>query len=133
LRTYLEAKGWLLTFEHPHGPGSPGFDNEINKKIYNKLLTLCRKGTTATYITKAALSDSWEAARYLLDRYEGFSKQREKSLRNLVDNLRHVNGTNISRHVDRFEKICDWPHGSQQSLQTTDQRGKDRLVSGVRH
>jgi hypothetical protein len=106
LRTYLEAKGWLVTFEHPHGPGSPGFDNEINKKIYNKLLTLCRKGTAATYITKAALSNGWEAARYLLDRYEGFSKQREKSLRNLVDNLRHVNGTNISRHVDRFEKIC---------------------------
>jgi hypothetical protein len=47
LRTYLEAKGWLLTFDHPHGPGSPGFDNEINKKIYNKLLTLCRKGTAA--------------------------------------------------------------------------------------
>ena len=80
--------------------------NEINKKIYNKLLTLCRKGTAATYITKAALSNGWEAARYLLDRYEGFSKQREKSLHNLVDNLRHVHGTNISRHVDRFEKIC---------------------------
>ena len=106
LRTYLEAKGWLSTIEHPHGPGSPGFDNEINKKIYNKLLTLCRKGTAATYITKAALSNGWEAARYLLDRYEGFSKQREKPLRTLVDNLRHVNGTNISRHVDRFEKIC---------------------------
>jgi hypothetical protein len=106
LRTYLEAKGWLLTFEHPHVPGSPGLDNEINKKIYNKLLTLCRKGTAATYITKAALSNGWEAARYLLDRYEGFSKQREKFFRNLVDNLRHVNGTNISRHVDRFEKIC---------------------------
>ncbi len=67
LRTYLEAKGWLLLFEHPHGPGSPGFDNEINKKIHNKLLTLCRKGTAATYITKADLSNGWDAARYLLE------------------------------------------------------------------
>jgi hypothetical protein len=32
LRAYLSAKNWLTTFEHPTGPGSPGFDNEINKK-----------------------------------------------------------------------------------------------------
>jgi hypothetical protein len=37
LRTYLEAKDWLTTFEHPTGPGTAGFDLEINKKIYNKL------------------------------------------------------------------------------------------------
>ena len=43
LRTFLEAKGWLTTFDHATGPGTPGFDNEINKKIYNKLLSLCRK------------------------------------------------------------------------------------------
>jgi hypothetical protein len=42
-RTFLEAKGWLTTFDHATGPGTPGFDNEINKKIYNKLLALCRK------------------------------------------------------------------------------------------
>jgi hypothetical protein len=45
LRTYLEAKGWLTTFDHKDGPGTAGFNTEINKKIYNKLLALCRKGT----------------------------------------------------------------------------------------
>ena len=68
LRTYLEAKGWLATFDHPTGPGTPGFNTEINKKIYNKLLALCRKGTAGTYVTKAAASNGWEAGRYLIDR-----------------------------------------------------------------
>ncbi len=106
LRTYFDAKGWLSTLEHPNGPGHVGFDNDINKKIYNKLLVLCRKGTAATYITKAAHFNGWEAARHLINSYESFSKQREKSLRNLMENLRHTHGTNISRHVDKFERIC---------------------------
>ncbi len=131
LRIYLEVKGLLVTFEHPHGHGSPGFDNEMNKKIYNKLLTLCRKGTAATYITKAALSNGWEAARYLLDRYEGFSKQREKSLRNLVDNLHHVNGTNISRHVDRFEKICGLMAHNNPSKSPTEEEKIDWFLASV--
>ncbi len=106
LRTYLEAKGWLTTFEHPTGPGTAGFDLDINKKIYHKLLALCRKGTAATYLTKAANFNSWEDARFLLDRYEGFSKQRQRSLRQLVETIRHVHGTNMSKHIDRFERIC---------------------------
>jgi hypothetical protein len=75
LRTFFEAIGWLTTFDHATGPGTPGFDNEINKKIYNKLLALCRKGTAGTYVTIFAASNGWEAGRYLLDRYEGFPKQ----------------------------------------------------------
>jgi hypothetical protein len=106
LRTYFEAKGWLETFEHPTGPGTVGFDLEINKKIYNKLLALCRKGTAATYVTKATNFNGWEAARWLIDRYEGLSKQRQHSLRQLIEQLRHVHGTNMSRHLDRFERIC---------------------------
>jgi hypothetical protein len=105
-RTYLEAKGWLATFEHATGPGTIGFDNELNKKIYNKLLSLCQKGTAATYITKAANFNGWEAAKYLLEKYEGFSKQRQQSLRKLIENIRHTHGTNMSRHVDKFERIC---------------------------
>ena len=69
LRTYLEAKGWLDTFDHQTGPGTPGFNTEINKKIYNKLLALCRKGTAGTYVTKAASSNGWEAGKYLIERY----------------------------------------------------------------
>jgi hypothetical protein len=57
LRTYLEVKDWLTTFEHPTGPGTAGFDLETNKKIYNKLHALCRKGTAVTFITKAAHCD----------------------------------------------------------------------------
>jgi hypothetical protein len=68
LRTYFEAKGWLSTFEHPTGPGTVGFDIEVNTKIYHKLLALCRKSTAATYVTKAAYFNCWEAARFLLDR-----------------------------------------------------------------
>jgi hypothetical protein len=84
-RTFLEAKGWLKTVDHAAGPGTPGFDNEINKKIYNKLLALCQKGTAATYVTKAAAPNGWEAGRYLIDRYEGFSKQRQNSLKVLIE------------------------------------------------
>jgi hypothetical protein len=72
--TYFEAKGWLSTFEHPTGPGTVGFDIKVNTKIYHKLLVLCHKGTAATY------------ARFLLDRYEGFSKLRQLSLRQLIEN-----------------------------------------------
>ncbi len=57
-------------------------------------------------MTKAANFNGWEAAKYLLERYKGFSKQRQRSLRQLIENLRHVNGTNMSRHVDKFERIC---------------------------
>ena len=106
LRTYLEAKGWLDTFDHKTGPGTPGFNTEINKKIYNKLLALCRKGTAGTYVTKAASSNGWEAGRYLIERYEGFSKKRAHSLQNLIENIRHIHGTNMTRHIDKFERIC---------------------------
>jgi len=57
LRTYLSAKDWLTTFEHPVGPGAPGFNNEVNKKLYNKLLMLCKTGHAVTYIKKMAEFD----------------------------------------------------------------------------
>jgi hypothetical protein len=64
LRTYLSAKDWLTTFEHPVGPGTPGFNNEINKKLYNKLLMLCKSGHAITYIKKAAEFDGHGAGSY---------------------------------------------------------------------
>ncbi len=45
------------------------------------------------------------AHKYLLERYEGFSKQRQQSLRKIIENIRHTHGTNMSRHVDKFERI----------------------------
>ena len=130
-RTFLEAKGWLSTAEHATGPGTVGFENEINKKVYNKILSLCQKGTASTYVTKAANFNGWEAAKYLLERYEGFSKQRQRSLRQLVENLRHIHGTNMSRHVDKFERICgQMAHNNPPNPQL---RKQDRLVSGLSH
>jgi hypothetical protein len=104
LRSYLEAKGWLATYDHPTGPGTTGFDTEINKKLYNKLTMLCTKGTAITYLRKAAEFDGWGAGKELRLRYHGFSKQRGKTLRNTVENLR-VHGTNITKYIDLFEKI----------------------------
>jgi hypothetical protein len=54
LRSYLEAKGWLATYDHPTGPGTAGFDTEIYKKLYNKLTMLCTKGTAITYLRKVS-------------------------------------------------------------------------------
>jgi hypothetical protein len=104
LRSYFAAKDWLSTFDHPAGPGAPDFNMAtINLKIYNKLTMLCHKGTA---IRMAAEFDGWGAGKSLLDRYRGFSKQRQRTLRHTIKNLRHVTGTNICTHIDLFEKLC---------------------------
>ena len=131
-RTFLEAKGWLTTFDHPTGPGTPGFNTEINKKIYNKLLALCRKGTAGTYVTKAAASNGWEAGRYLLDRYEGFSKQRATSLKNLVETIRHIHGTNMTRHIDKFERICGMMAHNSPTKPPSDEDKVDWFLNSVK-
>jgi hypothetical protein len=130
-RTFLETKGWLTTFDHPTGPGTPGFNTEINKKIYNKLLALCCKGTAGTYVTKAAASNGWEAGRYLLDRYEGFSKQRATSLKNLVETIKHIHGTNMTRHIDKFERICGMMAHNAPTKPPTDEEKVDWFLNSV--
>jgi hypothetical protein len=123
LRSYLEAKGWPQTYDHPTGPGTPGFDTEINKKLYNKLTMLCAKGTAITYLRKAAEFDGWGAGKQLKLRYHGFSKQRGKTLRNTVESLRHVHGTNITKHIDLFEKlITQMSHNDPLHPPTEEQR-----------
>jgi hypothetical protein len=106
-------------------------DNEINKKIYNKLLSLCQKGTAYTYVTKAANFNGWEAAKYLLERYEGFSKQRQRSLRQLVENLRHIHGTNMSKHVDKFERICGQMAHNNPTKPPTEEQKIDWFLDSV--
>ena len=105
-RTYLKAKGWLDTFLHPTGPGTPGFNQNINEKIYNKLTILCGRGNALTYVQSAAEFDGHGAGQQLLARYDGFSKQRNTALRKLIANLRHTSGTSITDHTDLFEKLC---------------------------
>ena len=104
-RTYLKGKGWLDTFEST-GPGSPDFNAGINSKIYNKLIILCGKGYALTYIQNAAEFDGLGAGRQLLARYDGFSKQRNRSLRKTIEQMRHTSGTSMSDHIDLFEKLC---------------------------
>jgi hypothetical protein len=123
LRTYLAAKNWFTTFEDPHDPGAPGFGNDINKKIYNKILMLCKAGHAVTYVKKAAEFDAHGAGRQLLLRYDGFSKQRHKSLRKAIEQLCYVNGTNITKHIDLFEKICgQLAHNNPAEPPTEEQR-----------
>jgi hypothetical protein len=131
LRTYLEEIGRLDTVDHKTGPGSPGFNTEINEKIYNKLLALCRKGTAGTYVTKAASSNGWEAGRYLIERYEGFSKQLAHSLQNLIENIRHIHGTNMTRHIDKFERICGMMAHSNPDKPPTDEDKVEWFLESV--
>ena len=123
LRTYLAAKDWLETFEHPTGPGAAGFNNAVNRKIYNKLIMLCKNGHALTYIKKAAEFDGHGAGKELLLRYDGYSKQRHRTLRKTIEQLRHVNGTNITKHIDVFEKICgQMAHNNPVNPPTEEQR-----------
>ena len=105
-RTYLKAKGWLDTFLHPTGPGTPGFNQGINEKIYNKLTILCGNGNALTYVQSAAEFDGHGAGQKLLARYDGFSKQRNTALRKLISTMKHTSGTSITDHTDLFEKLC---------------------------
>jgi hypothetical protein len=62
LRTYLEAKRWLDTFDHKTGPGTPGFNTEINKKIYNKLSALLPQGYSR-YLRYKSSINQWMGSR----------------------------------------------------------------------
>jgi hypothetical protein len=106
-RAYLQAKEWLATAEHPQGPGATDFNLKINSLIYNALVNLCQKGKAITYIEQAAEFDGHGANQQLLLRYEGFSKQKLQFLKKCIETMRHVSGTNMSHHVDKFEKICE--------------------------
>ncbi len=57
LRAYLQAKGWLKTFDHPIGAGATDFDSEINSSIYNLLMNLCNNGKANTYLESATEFD----------------------------------------------------------------------------
>jgi hypothetical protein len=73
LRAYLQAKGWLTTFDHPIGPctaiaPTQGFDMDKNREIYQKLHSKCWDGTAITYIRMAAEFDGHGAGKALKDR-----------------------------------------------------------------
>ena len=106
LRAYLQAKGWLKTFDHPIGPGAIDFDAEINSSIYSLLMNLCNNGKASTYLEGAAKFDGRGAGLALLARYDGFSKQKLAALKSCIERLRHINGTNMSEHVDNLKRCA---------------------------
>ena len=62
LRSYLQAKGWLETFDHDIGPGTPDsptpdFDHQINQKIYQKIQAKCFDRAANVYVRMAAEFD----------------------------------------------------------------------------
>ena len=84
LRAYLQAKGWLKTFDHPIGAGAKDFDIEINSSIYNLLMNLCNNGKASTYLEGAAEFDGRGAGLAFVARYDGFSKQKLVALKSCV-------------------------------------------------
>jgi hypothetical protein len=105
-RAYLKVKDWLSTHDHPIGPGAPDFDVGINDKIYNALTHLCGRGKASAYLENAGEFDDHGAGKQLMLRYDGFSKQKHSSLRKCLESIKHISGTNMSDHIDRFEKLC---------------------------
>ncbi len=84
---------------------------------------LCKAGHAVTYVKKAAVFDGHDGGHQLLLRYDGFSKQRQKSLRKTIEQLRQVNGTNITKHIDLFKKICgQLAHNNPAEPPTEEQR-----------
>jgi hypothetical protein len=113
LRAYLQAKGWLTTFDHPLGPGTaasptPGFDIEINEEIYQKLQYKYWDGTAITYIRMTAKFDGHGAGKQLKERYNKRSPQFLESYKKLAKEIRHVSGTSMPAHVDQFEAILSY-------------------------
>jgi hypothetical protein len=82
----------LDTFESA-GPHTAGFNPDFNAKIYNKLIILCGKGYALTYVQNAGKFDDVGAGRQLLARYDAFSRQRNRSLRKTIEQLKHTSGT----------------------------------------
>ncbi len=105
-RAYLQAKEWLSTAEHNVGPEAEDFNVKVNLRIYNTLINLCQKGKAIAYIELAAEFDGRGAHQQLLLRYDGFSKQKLQPLKKCVESMRHISGTNITHHIDKFEKVC---------------------------
>jgi hypothetical protein len=85
LRAYLQARGWLTTFDHPIGPGTlqnptPDFDTDINSLIYQKLQAKCFEGTASTYVRMAAEFDGHGAGAHLKKRYNNSSPQQQNPI-----------------------------------------------------
>jgi hypothetical protein len=71
----------------------------------NTTMNLCNNGKASTYLEGAAEFDGRGAGLDLIARYDGFSKQKLAALKSCIERLRHINGTNMSDHIDKFETM----------------------------
>ena len=113
LRAYLQARGWLTTFDHPIGPSTNGnptldFDTDINSLIYQKLQAKCFEGTASIYVRMAAEFDGHGAGVHLKKRYNNSSPQQLESYILLAKGHRHTSGTSMPLHIDQFEAILGY-------------------------
>ena len=113
LRAYLQARGWLTTFDHPIGPSTNGilthdFDTDINSLIYQKLQAKCFEGTASTYVRMAAEFDGHGAGAHLKKRYNNSSPQQLESYILLAKGHRHTSGTSMPLHIDQYEAILGY-------------------------
>jgi hypothetical protein len=113
LRAYLQARGWLSTFDHPVGPSTngrptPDFDTDINSLIYQKLQAKCFEGTASTYVRMAAEFDGHGAGAHLKKRYNNSSPQQLESYILLAKGHRHISGTSMPLHIDQYEAILGY-------------------------
>ncbi len=67
----------------------------------------------------------------LIERYEGFSKQRAHSLQILIENIRHIHDTNMTRHIDKFERICGMIAHNDLNKPPTDEDKVDWSLASV--
>ncbi len=112
LRAYLQAKGWLTTFDHPIGIGTalnptPRFGTDINEEIYQKLHSKCWDGTASPTSEWLPNSMAMVLGR-LKERYNKQSPQQLESYKKLAKSHRHISGTSIPIHIDQFEAILSY-------------------------
>jgi hypothetical protein len=113
LRAYLQARGWLPTFDHPIGPSTngrptPDFDTDINSLIYQKLQATCFEGTASTYVRMEAEFDGHGAGTHLKKRHNNSSPQQLESYILLAKGHRHTSGTSMPLRIDQFKAILGY-------------------------
>ncbi len=114
-----------------HWPRHDWF-RQFNKKIYNKLLSLCQKGAASTYINQSSQLQ-WLGSLQIPFGRVWMLLQAKTTLPPQVN--RKYPPRSWDQHVPSRWQIWTylWPNGPQQSNNTPNWRKKNRLVPRFRH